>query len=261
MLVVIVAESTKFNETTKKRDIAVREPNEKTLFLMDFFFEQLKFTADELLIINETDAINIDNFMNQSDIYKTYDYALEEGPLGKFAPRGLKQFAQALFKDKVSNQKQLLCVFLNESRNMDVRDFVANRNPEFALNVELFEEYEDEDNLEGEEKEKYLSVRRKRWEAGKEYIDQLNKSRKEKYDNDWHAYLEPVLQKIQNLNCVSFQNQHRIFPTQQDVYTFCQWGGSFKKGTGQFDFILDIEEKQNKTIKPMFTFLEKHPVR
>jgi hypothetical protein len=43
--------------------------------------------------------------MNQSEIYKTYDYALEEGPLGEFAPRGLKQFAQAIFKDKISNQK------------------------------------------------------------------------------------------------------------------------------------------------------------
>jgi hypothetical protein len=73
--------------------------------LINFFFEHLKFRADELLIINETDAISIDNFMNQSEIYKTYDYALEEGPLGEFAPRGLKQFAQAIFKDKISNQK------------------------------------------------------------------------------------------------------------------------------------------------------------
>ena len=56
-----------------------------------------------------------------------------------------------------------MCVFLNESRNMDVRDFVANRNPEFALNIELFEEHEDEENLEGELKEEYLKVRRQNW--------------------------------------------------------------------------------------------------
>lgn len=53
---------------------------------------------------------------------------------------------------------------MNESKNMDVRDFVANRNPEFALNVDLFEPYEDEDNLEGEEKEKFLSERKKKWD-------------------------------------------------------------------------------------------------
>lgn len=39
-------------------------PNEKTLYIIDFFYEHLKFTADELLVINETDAISIDNFMN-----------------------------------------------------------------------------------------------------------------------------------------------------------------------------------------------------
>jgi hypothetical protein len=68
MLVVIVAESMQKDEYKNKRI-----PNEKTLFLMDFFFEHLMFTADELLIINETDAVSIDNFMNQSEIYKTYD--------------------------------------------------------------------------------------------------------------------------------------------------------------------------------------------
>jgi hypothetical protein len=39
-------------------------PNEKTLYMIDFFFEHLKFTSDELLVINETDAVSIDNFMN-----------------------------------------------------------------------------------------------------------------------------------------------------------------------------------------------------
>ena len=78
-------------------------PNEKTLFIMDFFYEHLKFTPNEVLVINETDAISIDNFMNQSEIYKIYDLALEEGPLGDFAPRGLKKFAQSVFKDKISN--------------------------------------------------------------------------------------------------------------------------------------------------------------
>ena len=155
MLVVIVAEKTGIDEKSKKIIPSKHIPNEKTLYIIDFFYEHLKFTADELLVINETEAVSVDNFMNQSEIYKTYDIALEEGPLGEFAPRGLKKFAQDIFKDKISNQKQLLCVYLNESRNMDVRDFVMNRNPEFALNIELFEEH-DEEHLEGKFKEEFL---------------------------------------------------------------------------------------------------------
>ena len=157
-----------------------------------------------MLVINETDAISIDNFMNQSEIYKTYDLVLEEGPLGDFAPHGLKQFAQSIFKDKISNQKQLLCVFLNESKNMDVRDFVTNRNPEFAMNMELFEEHEDENNLEGKEKEEFLKIRRARWEAGDEWMLKHNADRKAIYDAEWQIYLAPVMQKIQNLNSVNF---------------------------------------------------------
>ena len=108
--------------------------------------------------------------------------ALEEGPLGEFAPRGLKQFAQSIFKEKISNQKQLLCVFLNESTNMDVRDFVTNRNPEFAMNMELFEEHEDENNLEGKEKEEFLKIRRKNWDEADLWMAKRNAARKAIYD-------------------------------------------------------------------------------
>ena len=142
--------------------------------------------------------------MNQSEIYKTYDLALEEGPLGDFAPHGLKQFAQSIFKDKISNQKQLLCVFLNESKNMDVRDFVTNRNPEFAMNIELFEEHEDENNLEGEEKEEFMRVQRENWNEGEQWMIKHNKDREDIYNDEWQVYLNPVLQKIQNLNSVNF---------------------------------------------------------
>lgn len=46
---------------------------------------------------------------------------------------------------------------------MDVRDFVTNRNPEFALNIELFEEHEEE-NLEGEVKENFIKLQRQNWD-------------------------------------------------------------------------------------------------
>ena len=76
-----------------------------------------------------------------------------------------------------------MCVFLNESRNMDVRDFVANINPEFALNIELFEEHEDEENLEGELKEEYLKVRRQNWNEGDKWMKNHNEERKVIYNN------------------------------------------------------------------------------
>ena len=87
---------------------------------------------------------------------------------------------------------------------MDVRDFVTNRNPEFAMNIELFEEHEDENNLEGEEKEFFIKTRRKRWEDGDAWMEKHNKDRKKVYDEEWQIYLAPVLQKIQNLNSVNF---------------------------------------------------------
>ena len=63
MLVVIVAEPTHDDETNLPIP-PKRMPNEKTLYLIDFFFEHLKFKSDELLVINEADAVSIDNFMN-----------------------------------------------------------------------------------------------------------------------------------------------------------------------------------------------------
>jgi hypothetical protein len=64
MLVVIVAEKTVFDEKSKKIIPSKHIPNEKTLYIIDFFYEHPKFTADELLVINETEAVSIDNFMN-----------------------------------------------------------------------------------------------------------------------------------------------------------------------------------------------------
>jgi len=59
-----IAEQTKVDEKTTRKIPQKRMPNEKTLYMIDFFFEHLKFTSDELLVINETDAVSIDNFMN-----------------------------------------------------------------------------------------------------------------------------------------------------------------------------------------------------
>ena len=83
---------------------------------------------------------------------------------------------------------------------MDVRDFVTNRNPEFAMNIELFEEHE-ERNLEGEEKEEFLKARKEGWNTGdmnkgERWMAKYNAEKKAIYDEEWRIYLNPVLQKI-----------------------------------------------------------------
>jgi len=48
---------------------------------------------------------------------------------------GLKKLAQRVFTkgDSRSNCQQLLNVMINESTNEVIKDFVVNRNPEFAI--------------------------------------------------------------------------------------------------------------------------------
>ena len=43
--------------------------------------------------------------------------------------------------------------------------------------------------------------------------------------------------------------------------TFCAYNRQFKPGSGQFDIIYDLTEKNNQTIKPRFDYLENLPVR
>lgn len=76
-----------------------------------------------------------------------------------------------------------------------MRDFVTNRNPEFALNIELFEEHEEE-NLEGEVKEKFIKLQRQNWDEAEQWMVNYNAERKVIYDEEWQIYLSPVLQKI-----------------------------------------------------------------
>ena len=78
-----------------------------------------------------------------------------------------------------------------------------------------------------------------------------NAKRKLVYDKEWINYLAPVLQKIQNQNSVNFQTLHNFFYEKENVFTFCQQGDAFKKGTGEFNYILDLHQKENN----------KHPVR
>jgi len=45
------------------------------------------------------------------------------------------EFAKQNFRGSISNPRQLLTVFLSESEDETVKDFIVNRNPEFAYQI------------------------------------------------------------------------------------------------------------------------------
>ena len=86
-----------------------------------------------MLFIGEEEARLLEVLMNQSQIFKVYNKDLT-------TEIKLRQFAERTFNPKsLSNGKQLLTIFLNESKETDVKDFVINRNPELALNIIEFQ--------------------------------------------------------------------------------------------------------------------------
>lgn len=76
----------------------------------------------------------------------------------------MKKLAHETFvaKGKCSNGSQLLTIFINESKNDDIRDFIVNRNPELALTVNWADK--DKEREQGTDMIKYLSKLRKKVE-------------------------------------------------------------------------------------------------
>ena len=75
-------------------------------------------------------------------------------------------------------------------------------------------------------------------------------------------YLERLKEEVAHVNQIRFENLHRFFYHSYHVVQFCTLNRKqFKEGSGHFDIILDVKEKTNQTIKPIFDYLEKYPVR
>lgn len=125
-----------------------------------------------------------------------------------------------------SNSSQLLTVFINESRDEDVKDFVVNRNPEFALTIVHKSEQEE---VEANEK--------------------VSK------------YLDEMTDRFNAVNQIKFENFNHFFKNDPDIIRFCARDKKFKPGSGQFDMIFDLEEKTDQTMKVKFNYLEKQPLR
>jgi len=111
------------------RDQAEQEKKlcNRTKRLLRFFCKYLGFDKrTEVLILNETEAKDADFYLQQSKPYKQYNKKLQ---------RKLGIFANRCFSGKESSQQQILQVFLNESDEEDVFDFVVNRNCELGLQI------------------------------------------------------------------------------------------------------------------------------
>lgn len=110
------------------------KPKAKTQHLIDFFTDKengLGFKPEEVLLLNEEEAKDIENILNQSRIFKTFET--------KATPK-LQEYARKIFKNTISDSRQMLTIFLNESRESEVRDFIVGRNPELALEIKPVDE-------------------------------------------------------------------------------------------------------------------------
>lgn len=120
-------------------------------------------------------------------------------------------------------------MIINESTSEVIKDFVVNRNPEFAIKV----------------------------------IHHKSKADSEKADERAEkVYLHKLREELKTVNLIKFQNLNRFFFNDESTYEFCARDKKqFKPGSGQFDIIYDVEEKINQTVKAKFNYLEKHPLR
>ena len=74
-------------------------------------------------------------------------------------------------------------------------------------------------------------------------------------------YLDRTKKEFKTLNTIRFENLNRFFKSDRNVLQFCARDKLFKPGSGHFDFIYDLEEKKDQTMKARFDYLEKLPQR
>lgn len=87
----------------------------KTKLLVEFFKSSLDFLDDEILYLSEKEAQQIENMLNQSRIFKRFNSSSDQK---------ITEFARKIFLNKTSNCRELLTIFLNESLESEVQDFV-----------------------------------------------------------------------------------------------------------------------------------------
>lgn len=190
--------------------------------MIDFFVEDLKFDKEDILYFTELQVLRLVKLLDQSKIFKQFPVDLEPG---------LRKLAERVFirNPNQSNCQQLLNIMINESTSEVVKDFVVNRNPEFAIQV-VHHSIENDGVI--------ADVRAK------------------------EVYLHRLREELKTVNLIKFQNLNRFFYNDPSTYMFCARDRKqFKPGSGQFDIIYDVDEKINQTVKAKFNYLEKQPLR
>jgi hypothetical protein len=88
------------------------------------------------------------------------------------------------------------------------------------------------------------------------------KSREKELLKKTKKYLSNLREVLKTVNQIKFENLNRFFYNDPDCLVFCARDRkTFKPGSGEFDIILDVEEKINQTVKAKFHYLEKLPLR
>ena len=128
----------------------------------------------------------------------------------------------------------MLTIILNESDQEDVKDFVVNRNPELGLNI-----LHPDSTLLNNDKDK-----------NKHECEEVAK-----------IYTRTLTEKLKSMDQLQFTNLNTFFHHTLGVITFSTRSNKFKHGTGQFNYIFDLKENQDRTVKFRFDYLEKNPCR
>lgn len=194
--------------------------------LVSFFKDKLNFRepADtlasesqdinngEIIYFTEDEIRQLVDIFDQSRIFKVYPINLRAR---------IEHLARNVFLEKPSCANQLLTVFISESRDESVKDFIINRNAEFALQV---------------------NTTRATEETMKKYVEETE-------------------EKFMPMNQIKFENVNTFFTSDRDVAEYCARNKTFKPGSGHFDFIFDLAEKKDQTMKAKFEYLEKDPIQ
>jgi len=155
--------------------------------------------------MSEDEARRYEDTLSQSKIFKRHNHTLHEK---------LTNFAKGVFKNESSTERECLSIFINESDQEDVKDFIVNRNPELGLNVVHPKSSRHEDD-----------------EMTPEVQDEIVK-----------IYVQGLKEKVKSVRQLPFTNLNPFFHHTMGVITFCTRHLKFKHATGQFEFILDIEK-------------------
>lgn len=74
-------------------------------------------------------------------------------------------------------------------------------------------------------------------------------------------YVRNLRENLKSMNYLRFSNLNTFFHNTMGVITFTTRNLKFKHGTGEFEYILELKEKINRTLKFKYEYLQRKPLR